>query len=162
MAFDPTILADEEVTKWLMSVNVDTLTDANVAQAIVEMRSRVGNRIFVGRQPDRNFKDMTVVVQKLDSHASYTLTGHVDLWETTLQVDVWSRAEQACRLVQVVQNCIHRAVNSFIGYMGQLYVQGVEQDRDQLFSTPPNDGSVLWEHRASADYIFYHRNPTFG
>lgn len=155
MSLTADTLIEEELVRYLLSaVAVDGTTQGD---ALVDLRDLVGKRIFLGRQPDRE-KTLTLTAELIDTERESAIYGQHRLTTSTVQVDAWERSDRGYRRVRKCQNLVRLAiVPTNWQIWGDVRIASVEQVRDSVFTTRPNDGSTLWEYRASADYsITYH------
>lgn len=159
MTFDPTITVVDELATWLNTVALDDITDTNRHDALQRLRHIVGRRIFIARQPDRDTAP-TLVLTTTGRRVVYGINGLVDLIETTIEAQIVARTEDGHRVVLAAQDCLLWALSSYEGAIGRITVRQIEQERDQVFCTPPRDQSTTWEHESTADYVIQHKDHT--
>lgn len=155
MSLTTDTLIEEELVRYLVSsVPVEGTTQGD---AMIDLREMIGRRVFLGRQPDRE-QALTVTVELIDTSRVSVVYGQHRMATSTLQIDVWERSDRGYRRVRKTQNLIRLAiVPSNWVLFGDARVASIEQVRENVFTTRPNDGSPLWEYRSSADYsVTYH------
>lgn len=119
--------------------------------ALQSLQHYIGDRVFIARNPEESGK-YCITITKVNAVRNYELSNQVALIHTTLQIDVWGKGDHASTRTIDLADKIRRACAPYSGYWGATWVNSVEVVRESQFSDRPEDGTIYWDFRSSADY----------
>lgn len=87
----------------------------------------------------------------------YGLAGEIGPNRETIQIDVWSRADNGLWQVNRVANALRNRLSGYRGMMGAVRVTSVQLVRKTPLSETPQDGSERRTRRISMDFDFIYQ-----
>lgn len=157
---DPTDLPGHPAVPFTRARTVAGLRCENRNDARRWFRSKVGDKIFVGRRPQtqalRNSESLhTAVVLRTASHdAEYDLAGANGSATELLSVDVLTRYSDAAARAETVVDLLSLSLSGYTrDYWGDLYVAECLVDSRATFANPPADASDDWTHTTSLPLV---------
>lgn len=136
-----------------------TLTNRNDARR--ELRSRLGNRVFLDRRPEDAGDATSCVIRWLNGQNDYGLAGETAGSEAFLELTVYASGQDAARRGGTVYGLLHTALSGYhAGYFGDVLIGECLVDAARTLASPPPDASDRWTftRRMNASVYYYAAN----
>ena len=130
-----------------------------------ELRSRVGNRVYLDRRPEDAGDQPSIVLRYMNGSHEYGLAGEAPCSEAFLELTVYTSGADAARRGGTIYGLVHTALSGYhAGYWGDVLIGECLVDAARTLATPPPDASDRWTftRRMNISVYYYAANtPTY-